>query len=172
MEGRLPPQVFSSDGCYVEVKINREEGIGTGASVQSKFLITVKGTHDTNPETLTNTVYRTLTELFGSPPITMPFAVVSGLIEFSWTGKTSAAEEDLFASLSKAISSSRIRNERSSALRRRPEVSEKIHRKLPSSPHVVFQVRSVHDGRVKWRCVKGDGEWESEEEARLGSCKG
>lgn len=41
----------------------------------------------------------------------------------------------------------------------------------PPTPHRLFQIRSAYDGRIKYRCVEGDGEWDSEEESKQTSCR-
>lgn len=173
MEGSSQPPIFSSDGCYVQVKINHEDKVAVGTSevTASEYHVSIKGTHDTNPEALTNIVYQTLAQVFGSPPITMPYAVVSGLIEFSWSGRTNTNEETIFSVLSKSISSSKIRSKVSSFRQDIPE-EPSIRRKGPFIPHDLFPIKSADDGRVMWRCVKGDGQWETREEASASSCQG
>jgi hypothetical protein len=98
-EFSAPPMVFSSDGCYVELKIDRkDEGLKS-----HRYRVTAKGTHDTNPEVLTRVMRDAMTKVLGSPPSAMPYAEYSGRIEFTWDGVTTADQEALLTRKAKAL---------------------------------------------------------------------
>ena len=157
------------------MKVDREEHEKTGITepgvlsgipkTESRFRITIKGTHDTDPEVLSRVVYETLTKAFGSPPITMPYAMVSGLLEFSWTGDTDVNLVILIESISRAISSSKIRNERSSLLRKDLQAFQAPIRQCPANAQY-FQSYNIYDGRPIWRCSKCSHDFDSEEELK------
>jgi hypothetical protein len=126
---RIP--LFSSDGCYVQVKLGwiGPRIIGQGESggiwsfpdkIKAGFHVSVKGTHDTNPKVLTEVVRTAMLQVLGSLPVAMVPAQMSGLIEFHWEVSREdqfevPTEEALLGSIESAVSNSRLRNPNSQA---------------------------------------------------------
>ncbi len=172
MAGRHPaPPVFSADGCHVELRVAWEQpkrvgaGVSGGskdflANVDSRFLVTAKGTHDTDPERLTGILRRALTRALGSEPIAMPPAFASGLIELTWEGNTWVKEEALLAILSEAISTTKVRKEWRIP---REAYQPALRGGKIKCPPGFFQTTNHYDGKAVWRCISCGADFETEE---------
>ena len=169
------PIIFSADGCYVDVRISLEppRRIATGHSngekdfietLKSRYLLTVKGTRDTDPNKLTDIIRSVIITMLGSKPNVMPPAIVSGLIEFTWEGETSVEKEFLRDGISEAISTSKIRNQKS------PPKGDQTTAASPFSPRRCppgyFHSFNVYDRRAVWRCINCGSDFDSEQQVQ------
>ena len=171
-----PPLIFSADGCYVEVRIRLEQRrrIATGHSdgerdfpeiLESRYLLTVKGTHDTDPNKLTDIIRSVMTAMLGSKPKSMPPAIASGLIEFTWEGKASVGEGAILNGISEAISTSKIRNQKS-RYRKGDQTTATSQPSTRRCPPGYFHTFNVYDGRAIWRCINCGSDFHSEQEVK------
>lgn len=100
----------TKDGYWIQLSLEtmRRRNVGRrvtegekdiGISTTTGIRVVAKGPRGSDGSRVTDVVRTALTSVLGSPPVTMPPAIYSGLINFEWDGDTNLDEESILEKL-------------------------------------------------------------------------